>query len=131
MSNNMPNIAQVLKAEIERIAKKALRAETTSLKKASAMYRSDIDALKRRAHELVALRGVRHVGPDGERPPPECLDLTGHLLEELDAPRGQHDVGTVLREDECGASTDAGPRAGDDGDAIFERETLPGHGLAM
>ena len=52
MSNNMPNIAQVLKAEIERIAKKALRAETTSLKRASAMYRSDIAALKRRAHEL-------------------------------------------------------------------------------
>ena len=48
----MPNIAQVLKAEIERIAKKALRAETTSLKRVSATYRSDIAALKRRAHQL-------------------------------------------------------------------------------
>ncbi len=48
----MPNIAQVLKAEIERIAKKALRVETTSLKKASAACRSDVAALKRRAHEL-------------------------------------------------------------------------------
>ena len=48
----MPNVAQVLKAEIERIAKKALRAETTSLKKASTTYRTEIAALKRRAHEL-------------------------------------------------------------------------------
>ena len=48
----MPNIAQALKAEIERIAKKALRTETTSLKKASATHRSEIVALKRRAHEL-------------------------------------------------------------------------------
>ena len=48
----MPNLAQVLKAEIERIAKKVLRVETTSLKKAGAAYRSDIAALKRRAREL-------------------------------------------------------------------------------
>ena len=59
----MPNIAQVLKAEIERIAKKALRTETTSLKKASTAYRSEIAALKRRAHELEqALRTLgKHV----------------------------------------------------------------------
>ena len=56
----MPNVAQVLKAEIERIAKKALRVETTSLKKASATYRSDIAALKRRAHELE--QAIRAVG---------------------------------------------------------------------
>jgi len=50
--NNMSNVAQVLKVEIERIAKKALRAETTSLKKASTAYRSEIAALKRRSQEL-------------------------------------------------------------------------------
>lgn len=48
----MPNIAQALKAEIERIAKKAMRTETTSLKKASSAYRSEISALKRRANGL-------------------------------------------------------------------------------
>jgi len=48
----MSNVAQILKLEIERIAKKALRAETTSLKKASTSYRSEIAALKRRAHQL-------------------------------------------------------------------------------
>ena len=61
--SNMPNVAQVLKAEIERIAKKSLRSETTSLKKASVAYRSDIAALKRRAAELEhAIRALsKHV----------------------------------------------------------------------
>ena len=61
----MPNVAQVLKAEIERIAKKALRVETTSLKKASATYRSDIAALKRRAHELE--QAIRAVGKHAQK----------------------------------------------------------------
>ena len=48
----MPNIASVLKDEISRVARKEVRAETESLKKASAQYRSDIAALKKRATEL-------------------------------------------------------------------------------
>lgn len=44
----MPNIAAILKEEITRLARKELRHETESLKKASAQYRSDIAALKRR-----------------------------------------------------------------------------------
>ncbi len=44
----MPNIASVLKEEIVRLARKELRQETESLKKASAQYRSEIAALKRR-----------------------------------------------------------------------------------
>ena len=63
----MPNVAQVLKAEIERIAKKALRVETTSLKKASAAYRSDIAALKRRAHELE--QAIRVLGKHSQKAP--------------------------------------------------------------
>ena len=67
----MPNIAQVLKAEIERISKKALRAETTSLKKASAMYRSEIAALKRRAHELEqAIRALGKHAQKGQKATP-------------------------------------------------------------
>lgn len=56
----MPNIASVLKEEIGRIARKEIRAETESLKKAVASYRSEIAALKRRLHTLEQeLRRVR------------------------------------------------------------------------
>jgi len=47
----MANIASLLKSEITRIARKEIRAETQTLKKASAQYRSDIAALKRRLAE--------------------------------------------------------------------------------
>lgn len=47
----MANIASLFKSEISRIARKEIRAETHSLKKASAQYRSDIAALKRRIAE--------------------------------------------------------------------------------
>ena len=45
-----PNRA--LKAEIERLAKKLIRAETKSMKSASARHRSDIAELKRTVKEL-------------------------------------------------------------------------------
>lgn len=48
----MANLASVLKAEIARVARKELRAETESLKKTVATQRSEIAALKRRAAEL-------------------------------------------------------------------------------
>lgn len=48
----MPDIASVLKAEISRVARKEVRAETASLKKAISTYRSEIAALKRRAQAL-------------------------------------------------------------------------------
>lgn len=48
----MPNIASVLKDEISRLARKEVRSETDSLKKASAQYRSQIAALKRRIEQL-------------------------------------------------------------------------------
>jgi DNA-binding transcriptional regulator YiaG len=44
----MPNIASVLKEEIARVSRKELKGENLKLKKASAQYRSDIAALKRR-----------------------------------------------------------------------------------
>jgi DNA-binding transcriptional regulator YiaG len=43
----MPNIASVLKDEILRLARKEVRKEIESLKKASAQFRSDIATLKR------------------------------------------------------------------------------------
>jgi DNA-binding transcriptional regulator YiaG len=48
----MPNIASALKEEITRLARKELRIETEKLKKASAAYRSEIAALKRRVDAL-------------------------------------------------------------------------------
>jgi DNA-binding transcriptional regulator YiaG len=48
----MPNIAALLKSEISRVARKEVRAEISSLKKAASAYRSDIAALKRRSHAL-------------------------------------------------------------------------------
>lgn len=51
----MPNIATVLKEEIARVARKEVRAETHQQKKASAQYRSDIAALKRRVATLEQL----------------------------------------------------------------------------
>jgi len=48
----LANIASVLKEEITRLARKVLRSETESLKKASAQYRSEIAALKRRTASL-------------------------------------------------------------------------------
>lgn len=48
----MPNIASVLKTEIARVARKELRMELQSLRKASTQYRSEIAALKRRIASL-------------------------------------------------------------------------------
>ena len=48
----MPNIASVLKQEISRIARREIRSETASLKKASAQYRRDIAELKRQVSSL-------------------------------------------------------------------------------
>jgi DNA-binding transcriptional regulator YiaG len=44
----MPNIASIFKDEILRLARKEVRKEIEPLKKASAQYRSEIAALKRR-----------------------------------------------------------------------------------
>ncbi len=72
----MPNIATVLKSEILRLARKEVRNELETLKKASAQYRSDIAALKRRVAGLeknlsrVAKKAVAKTAPaDGEAGP--------------------------------------------------------------
>ena len=48
----MPNIASLLKSEISRVARKEVRGETLTLKKATSTHRSDIAALKRRLQAL-------------------------------------------------------------------------------
>lgn len=48
----MPNVANILKSEISRIARKELRLELAGLRKAHASFRSDIAALKRLVQSL-------------------------------------------------------------------------------
>ena len=48
----MANIASLLKAEISRVARKEVRADTLGLKKTVGSYRTEIAALKRRAQAL-------------------------------------------------------------------------------
>jgi DNA-binding transcriptional regulator YiaG len=48
----MPNIASILKEEITRLARKELKANTETLKKAVSTYRSEIASLKRRVDQL-------------------------------------------------------------------------------
>lgn len=52
----MANFASSLKAEILRLARKEVRQEVEGLKKASAHYRSEIAALKRRLEALEKMR---------------------------------------------------------------------------
>jgi len=48
----MPNIASILKAEISRVARKEVRAEIETLKKASVAHRSSIAELRRQVSAL-------------------------------------------------------------------------------
>lgn len=62
----MPNIASILKSEIARVARKEIRAEVESLKRASTQYRSHIAALRR---EVAALeRQVKKLSRGTARP---------------------------------------------------------------
>ena len=61
----MTNFAQQIKGEISRIARKEVRAETQALKKASAAYRGEIAALKRRITELET--HIKKLGKDASR----------------------------------------------------------------
>lgn len=73
----MPNIAQALKSEIGRLARKELRAETDSLRKAVAAYRKEIAALKRRMETLE--RQQKKVAKAVPQEPPEEPEDEMHL----------------------------------------------------
>src|SRR5439155_23771388 len=48
----MPNLASILKSEISRVARKEVRSETQTLKKATSAHRTEIAAFKRRIEAL-------------------------------------------------------------------------------
>ena len=64
----MPNIGNVLKTEIARVARKELRAELLALKKSVAQYRSQIAQLKRRMQAME--QQVKRVGRSAGRAQP-------------------------------------------------------------
>ena len=67
----MSNIANALKAEIARVARKAIRSELDPLKKASAQHRATIAALRRNVDSLAkALRRAGNARPTPQ-PAPE------------------------------------------------------------
>lgn len=65
----MPNIASALRAEISRVARKEIRAETQPLRKAVAAYRSQIAALKRH------LKNIEQSLRQAHRTPPKSSAL--------------------------------------------------------
>ncbi len=62
------NIAAALRAEVTRVARKEVRVEVSTLKKASSKYRSDIADLKRRLVQLERLVGQLSKGSRKREP---------------------------------------------------------------
>jgi DNA-binding transcriptional regulator YiaG len=74
----MPNIAQVLKQEIARIARRQSRAEIATLKRAVTRHRSDIAELKRQIAALtrqLAAAGRRSAATAPQQASPESAAL--------------------------------------------------------
>ena len=91
-SQLMSNVASALKEEISRISRKEIHRETSSLKKSSTAYRSEIAALKRRVQELE--RQLRRASRGRGADLPSCserrLRLARHSLQ-----RQEHGVTTA------------------------------------
>jgi DNA-binding transcriptional regulator YiaG len=68
----MSNVASALKDEISRVARKEIRRQTSSLKKSSTTYRSEIAGLKRRVVELE--RQHRRIGRAGQSSSPPAAN---------------------------------------------------------
>jgi DNA-binding transcriptional regulator YiaG len=104
----MPNLAASLKSEIARIARKEVRAETASLKKAATAHRSEIAALRKRNQVLEAqLRRLHRSGRPQASPlesadPPKPSPIGADSLKALRRKFGLsvHDLGRLV-----GAST--------------------------
>lgn len=67
----MPNLATALKEEIRRLARKEIRAETSTTKRSSAQHRRDIAALKRQVSSLT--REVAYLRKQGQKRTPDSV----------------------------------------------------------
>ena len=75
----MPNLAKMLKEEIQRLARKEVRRQVRSARTASAQFRRDIAAMKRQLQRLaksVAFLERQERGRLGQRPAPEAAEGT-------------------------------------------------------
>jgi DNA-binding XRE family transcriptional regulator len=81
----MPNIAQLLKNEIARVARKQTRAEIAALKKAAHTYRSEIAALKRRMQALEQQLRRLGKGTRADAAAPEGEDADGGRVRRFSA----------------------------------------------
>lgn len=97
----MPNFAAQLKSEIQRLARKEIRAETSSLRKSAASYRAEIVALKRRILALeVIVKKLSKSTPTRKVEPEESSALRwrapgfASLRKKLDLSAG--DMGKLL-----------------------------------
>ena len=84
----MPDLASTLKQEIQRLAKKEVKAQTESTKKAVAKYRQDISALKKQVREqekkiaLLESQGKKQIDqqPQVEETPTEGIRFSARSV---------------------------------------------------
>ena len=74
--------------------------------------------------DALAVLGIDDVGLHGDAAPPERLDLRLGLLEPLDPPRADRDVGARLGEPRRERDAEPRRRAGDDGHLAVEFEAV-------
>jgi DNA-binding transcriptional regulator YiaG len=112
----MTTFANQLKAEIARIAKKAGKAETAALKKASSHYRSDIAALKKRIAELEAK--ISKIAKQAGKP----SKASSAAYEEKDKLRFRQDGFITLRKKLNLSANEMGQLLGVSGQSIYKWE---------
>jgi DNA-binding XRE family transcriptional regulator len=111
----LANIASVLRDEIARIARKEVRSETESLKKASAQHRSDIAALKRR----VALLEQQISRLEKKTAKPEALEMPADAIRVRFSPKSL----SKQRQRLGLSAADAGALVGVSGQTIYNWES--------
>ncbi len=117
----MPNITSILKSEISRVARKELRAETASLKKAVAVQRSEIAALKRRTHALE--QELRRLGKATRKPAPTAASALAAAAEPASRGLRFSAKGLASQRQRLGLSADdCGRLVGASGQSIYNWE---------
>ena len=113
----MSTFANQLKSEIARLAKKEVRAENQALKKASAAYRGEIAALKRRVAGLETLVKLLHKGVGSAK-------VAKVSVEDSDTPRRFRVAGFAALRKKLGISAaDMGKLLGVSAQSVYHWET--------
>src|SRR4051812_3036385 len=85
----MPNVNAVLNDQIRRLARREIKANTKTIKKATGHYRRDIAALKRQVSQLLKQMAVlqKQVPNQPEVPPDEVMQKSRLRIDGLKAHR--------------------------------------------